>query len=91
MLRCSYTVLFEVLEQVTPLAYRLKFPEKNSYDMISITQLMPAPVGDDPFNRVVPEPGPVIDHELGDNQFEVDKLVKRRVKNEGDAPRWNTS
>ncbi|ESA43159.1 hypothetical protein NCU16630 [Neurospora crassa OR74A] len=64
-----------------PLAVEIDFPKTwRNHRTVSITQLVPAPVGEDPFGRRHLNPGRVIEEDADkDEQYEIDKILGRRT------------
>ena len=85
---------FVIKRCVSRIVYELDFPpEMAIYPVISAAHLSPTPPGDNPFDRVVPPPGPVVDSQSGSgsddpesgDDYEVEvvlnhKLVRRLFK-----------
>jgi hypothetical protein len=79
---------FVIKRRVGRLAYELDLPENMTiHPVISVAHLIPAPPGDDPFDRVAPPPRPVEDSrsdrstedsEPGDS-YEVEIVLQHRV------------
>ena len=95
---------FKILRKIGHLAYELELPNTMKiHPVISIAQLEPAPVGEDPFHRppVNDEP-PAVEMEFPEenpDQYEVERIADRRkvrrhfkylVKWKGYGPQWNS-
>ena len=77
---------FKILERIGNLAYKLDIPPHwKIHPVISITQLEPAPKGDDPYKRTTKPDHPPPVAELNDDWQEcaIEKLVGRRQRKYG--------
>lgn len=78
---------FKILSRVGRLAYRLELPKTMKiHPVISVVHLEQASI--DPFERVVPQPGPVIVE--GQEEWVIEKLIARekRGRKDGYKVKW---
>jgi hypothetical protein len=78
---------FEVKKRIGKLAYELDLPPRwKIHPVISIAHLVPAPDGDDPFERPVADPQEPIENEGDDDDwksYELERVVDRRTTRYG--------
>ena len=81
---------FTVKRRIGRLAYELELPPAwKVHPVVSVAQLEPAPIDEDPYNRPRPDhPGSV--EVEGDTEewksYEVEKMVKKRTRKYGNRP-----
>jgi hypothetical protein len=78
---------FEVKKRIGKLVYELDLPPRwKIHPVISIAHLVPAPDGDDPFERPVADPQEPIENEGDDDDwksYELERVVDRRTTRYG--------